>query len=184
MYDIAGSYVRQIAPQYANGNRNTKGIALDSLGKVYIGGCVSNEIVIHNFSDGKFESSISVDLRSSNYLTISSENSIIITADVNTYDARVINTEGQILHKLRPPKDVTQSWCPTGVCTVGKEDEEEIFICNRAGKPGVYRFLPKTGNYLGCVTTNVTCPHGIAFTEDGRLIVADKTCVKVFAPVE
>ena len=179
------NYVRQIPITKNRDNNNfSMGIAVNSQGHVLVGHHSETSLEVHSVTDGNYINSLEIPVPG-HYIAVSSsaDDKIILSSDASA-GAQVIDSQGQTIHVLCPPTDVTSGWSPSGVCTIGEDDDEEIFVCNCEGKRGVYRFSLKTGKYLGCVTTEVIYPQGIAFTEDERLVVADKNCVKVFAPAE
>ena len=183
VYDNKENYVREILIT-KNTKSNTMGIAVNSQGHVLVGHYSATSLEVHSVTDGNYINSLEIPVPG-HYIAVSSstDGKIIISAN-DSAGAQVIDSQGQTIHVLRPPTDVTSAWSPSGVCTIGEGDDEEIFVCNCEGKRGVYRFSLKIGKYLGCVTTEVIYPQGIAFTEDERLVVADRNCVKVFAPAE
>ncbi|XP_072041839.1 uncharacterized protein [Amphiura filiformis] len=181
IYDSRGNYVRQITNETFYTNKWVDGIFADGRGNILVER--SSQLSIHNYNDSKLKATLKVPF-DPKYMTVSSYGDKIIISANKASGARVIDSNGQIIHTLSPPTDVTSSWYPSGVCTIGEGDDEEIFIGNFKQKQGIYRFSLTTGKYLGCVTTDVSSPQDIAFTEDEKLVVADKTCIKVFAPAD
>ncbi|XP_072041840.1 E3 ubiquitin-protein ligase TRIM56-like [Amphiura filiformis] len=181
IYDSRGNYVRQIPNETFEKDKCVDGICADGRGSILVER--SSQLSIHNYDDSKLKSTLDVPF-DPKYMAVSSDDDKIIISANNSPGARVIDSNGQIIHTPRPPTDVTSYWYPSGVCTIGEGDDEEIFIGNCDKTQGIYRFSLTTGKYLGCVTTDVSVPQGIAFTEDEKLVVADKTCIKVFAPAD
>ena len=181
IYDCQGKYLRQISNVGDSSKLSVDSVTINKQGNVLF---ERNSVLrVHVYADGTFKSSMQLPFKPY-YIAVSSDDKTVIIIANSSEGAQVIDSQGQTIHVLRPPTDVTSPWYPSGVCTIGEGEEEEIFVCNYGGTRRVYRFSLTTGKYLGCVTTDVSEPHGIAFTEDENLVVADKTCVKVFAPAD
>ncbi|XP_072044373.1 uncharacterized protein [Amphiura filiformis] len=179
VYDNCGNYIQQIkVTKYKE--HGTFSIGSNSQGQVLVGHWNVKHIGVYNLNDGKLASSSAIP-HSAWYIAVSSDDSRIILSANGSEGARVIDSKGQTIHVLSLPTDVSSSWCPTGVCTIGEGEDEEIFVCSWSPQ-GVYRFSLTTGKYLGCITTDVSSPRGIACADDGRIVVAETQCVKVFAP--
>ena len=178
IYDKSGNYRHYIRTKNKTLNA---GVTVNSKQQIIAGLRNCKYIGVFNMSDGRLVSEIDSPL-CAQYIAVSSNDDNIIISTDGLSGSQIINSQGQTIHVLRSPG--ARSWIPTGVCTIGKGEDEEVFICNRGLPRGVYRFSLSTGKYLGCVTTDVEEPHGIAFTDDEKLVVADKTCVKVFAPCD
>ncbi|XP_072042587.1 uncharacterized protein [Amphiura filiformis] len=180
VYDSCGNYLTQFQVETKYKEKRTLAIASNSQGQVLVGHYQANHIGVYNLNDGKLVSSFDIPFRAW-YITVSSDDNKIIISAGGSAGVRVIDSNGSTIHVLRPPTDVTSAWSPHGVCTSGEGEDEEILVCNYHNTAGVYRFS-LTGKYLSCVTTAVSGPRGIAFTDNGRIVVAEATCVKVFAP--
>ncbi len=183
VYDTNGDYMKQIQIDKHKG-KYTFGIAFNSNGRALVGNSNVNHIGVYRYADDKYEFSIDTPI-CAHFICVSSsdDNKIIISAD-DSSGSMVIDSKGQRIHSLHPPSDVVSSWWPTGVCTIGEGEDEQVVISNWGSPEGVYRFSLTTGKYLGCITKDVSNPQGVAFTGDDSLVVVDTNCVKVFAPVD
>ena len=155
-------------------------VTVDFCGKM-IAGLVSNTISIHN-ADGSLISKFAT--QSEPLRLAATSNGEIVSS---FYDAeleqgtsvQLMDYSGGNLRVIQPPAEV-KVWRPGFVCC----GQGEIFVSNTgSGKPnGVYRYTAE-GDYLGCVTTEVSNPSGIALSKDGmELFVADSgdDHVKIF----
>ncbi|XP_072013107.1 uncharacterized protein [Amphiura filiformis] len=147
-------------------------VAVDSNGKIIVGQ-VLNTISIHN-ADGSLISKFateSIPLR-----LASTSNGEIVSSFYDSKlkqgtSVRLMDYFGGNVRVIQPPEEV-KVWSPGFVCC---SRQGEIFVSNEyKGDPNaVYRFTAE-GDYLGCVTTQVKNPQGIAMSRDGmELFVAD-----------
>ena len=155
-------------------------VAVDSNGKI-IAGLADQTISIHD-ADGSLVSKFAT--RSQPYHLAATSNGEIICSILDTYlgqctSVQLMDYSGGNVRVIQPPAEV-QVWTPRFMCS----RQGEIFVSNTGtGKPnGVYRYTSE-GDYLGCVTTEVNNPRGIALSKDGtELFVADyhEDQVKIF----
>lgn len=81
---------------------------------------------------------------------------------------------------ILPPEDV-EKWHPYFLCC---SQQDELFVCSQEYPAAIYR-CSTSGEFLGCVTTSVSDPMGLALSKDGEeLYVADHvpndTSIKIF----
>ena len=159
---------------------NVNSVAVDAKGQIIVGQ-VDNTISIHH-PDGSVLSKFETD--SEPFRLASTSDGKIVSSFCDpikkqSLDVRVMDYSGRNVRVIQPPPAVTE-WSPGFVCC----QQGEIFVVNEgAGDPtGVYRYT-SAGEYLGCVTTEVINPEGIALSEDGtELFVAEykDNMVKIF----
>ena len=153
-------------------------ITIDSNDKIIVGQ-VDNTISIHN-ADGSLISKFAT--QSMPYRLAATSNGEIVTSfldETSFQHVELMDYSGRNIRVIQPP-NVVKIWFPGFVCC----RQGEIFVCNESsGEPkGVYRYTSE-GDYLGCVTTKVNTPKGIALSNDGtELFVAERydNCVKIF----
>ncbi len=150
-------------------------VAVDSTGRIIVG-LGTKTISVHN-ADGSLISKFTTQGRP-NRLAVTSSNQILCSfCDSVTVYVQLMDYNGGNIRTIQPPAEVT-TWRPGYVCC----KNEELFICNHSAgnPPGVYRFTSE-GDYLGCVTTDILHPRGLALSKDGmELFVADCNSFKVF----
>ncbi|XP_072045109.1 E3 ubiquitin-protein ligase TRIM71-like [Amphiura filiformis] len=155
-------------------------IAIDPSGKIIVGQ-VANTISIHN-ADGSLISKFATQSRPYRLAVTSNEeivSSFLDSESKQGTSVHLMDYSGNNVRVIPPPPQVN-IWSPSFVCC----RQGEIFVSNEdEGDPvGVYRFTAE-GDYLGCVTTDVIDPSGIAMSRDGtELFVVDfeENHVKIF----
>ncbi|XP_072014187.1 E3 ubiquitin-protein ligase TRIM71-like [Amphiura filiformis] len=160
-YDYAGTQINHL-PTTSNANS----IAVDPSGKI-IAGNVNNTISIHN-AGGSPISKFATQSRP--YRLAVTSNGEIVSSVNKGESLQLMDYSCGNVRFIQPPVEV-KVWSPSFVCC----RQGEIFVSNKGrGDPaGVYRFTAE-GDYLGCVTTQVRNPSGIAMSRDGmELFVAD-----------
>ena len=154
-------------------------IATDAKGRILVG-AGNFYVSIHSAArDSCHVSSISVRLPPG-FMATTSHGHIII-GSWSQQKVMIIDQAGEVLHTLKPPAGLP-SWRPRGVCC---SSDDEIYIANQAvgkgpGKSGVHRYQVLTGEYMGCITTDVKAPLGLAVLSDKGVVVAEKSVVKIF----
>ncbi|XP_072051918.1 E3 ubiquitin-protein ligase TRIM33-like [Amphiura filiformis] len=182
IYDNAGKQVSTTPIINVNNKpSNSTSVTVDSSGKIIVGQ-VLNTISIHN-ADGSLISKFateSIPCRlavTSNGEIASSFYDLVLKRGTSV---KLMDYSGSNVRVIQPPPEV-KLWSPVFVCC---SRQGEIFVSDGgSGDPiGVYRFTAD-GDYLGCVTTQVPSPSGIAISRDGmELFVANngENFVKIF----
>ena len=155
-------------------------VAVDLKGRIIVGQ-TDNTISIHH-ADGSVISKFATKFMP--YRLATASNGEIISSFYDRTLKRGISValmdySGHNVRVIQPPA-LVKAWSPSYVCC----RQGEIFIVNtNAGDPaGVYRYTAE-GDYLGCVTTEVNDPGGIALSKDGMklyLVERDVCLVKIF----
>ena len=154
---------------------NINSLTVDPSGRIIVGQ-LGNTVSIHH-SDGSVISKFATKCRPFR-LAVTSNGEIVSSMNRGT-SLQLMDFSGGNVRVIKPPAAV-KAWNPGYVyCRQG-----EIFVANEgSGDPsGIYRYTAE-GTYLGCVTTDVKDPSGIALSEDGlELFVAELTdpLVKIF----
>ena len=178
-YDKYGKHLSTIPVTDTQGKKcNLNSVAVDPQGRI-IAGLVEKTISIH-YADGGLISKFST--KGHVYrLAITSKGQIAITfLSFSGKDSlELIDYSGNTIKAIAPPPNVT-TWAPGYVCCT----QDEIFVVNESsGNPlGVFRYTAD-GDYLGCVTSEVSDPRGIALSQDGNdLFVVERkhNWIKVF----
>ena len=181
VYNPEGKFKRQfftIAPDgsFSNakdGDSALCGIALNLEDNLVIGEINTKYISVCR-KNGSHMHSFNVDVKP-NFLTVTPKGDIVISS-CQVGHAEIVDENGNHKCKITAPPGVT-SWCPTGVACTSKG---ELFICNRLGDVGIYRFSPE-GKYIGLVTKNVITPWGLAISKgDKFLFVSDERDYSTF----
>ena len=162
-----------------NESSHANSFTVDSSGKIIVGQA-SNTISIHN-ADGTLVSKFATQFKPLR-LAATSNGEIVgsfLNAESGRGSLQLLDYSGGKVRVIQPPAEV-EEWEPGFVCC----GQGEIFVSNQGqGKPnGVYRYTSE-GDYLGCVTTKVSNPKGIALSRDGMelFVVARKdNQVKIF----
>ncbi len=172
---------------------NANSLAVDPSGKVIVGQTL-NTISIHN-TDSSLISKFATS--SEPYHLAITSNGDIVGSFLNENEedggegedddgvgggasSQLMDYSGKNVRIIQPPSSEVKIWGPGFVyCRQG-----EIFVSNegRGDPTGIFRFTSE-GDYLGCVTTDVTNHSGIAMSKDGtELFVADyaDSSVKIF----
>ncbi|XP_072051911.1 uncharacterized protein [Amphiura filiformis] len=152
------------------------GLAINTAGEILVGETRQMYISIHQ-QDGRHVSSLKVTIKP-HYIATTSDNDIIVSSGRDNV-ILVVDVKGNHLHSITSHSGRLQtSWTPKGVCC---NTLNEVFVADATiGHEGIYRYSVN-GKHMGCVTRNVSNPHGIYLTTDGkRLAVAEDTRIKVF----
>ena len=159
---------------------NANSLTVDKDGKIIVGQS-KNTISIHS-ANGSLISKFAT--QSLPYRLAATSNGEIVSSFYDTKLERTTSVQlmdysGGNIRVVQPPAEI-KVWSPGFVCC----RQGEIFVSNEdpGDPPGVYRYT-SDGDYLGCVTTEVSDPTGIAMSKNGmELFVADyDDChVKIF----
>ncbi|XP_072033887.1 uncharacterized protein [Amphiura filiformis] len=154
------------------------GLTLDNNGNLLIG-CPMNKdgYILTYTQDGVRLSSVKVALRPQ-YLSVTRLNTIVVSSS-DPQTIQVVDRGGKMLFRLNAPETVSH-WWPRGVCCT----EGTIIVSNNGttiSDKGIYCYSI-SGQYLDCITKEVSHPMGLAVTDDNKtLMVAERDGgVKVF----
>ena len=183
VFSPEGKYVKQFPATSPDGKASDTdgselyGLAIDNDANLLVGS--SNNYISKHKPDGTHISSFKTNL-SPWFITVTLQGRILVCANASNTDAQVLDHTGKLLHNINQTREA-KSWSPCGVCC---SDDGIIYISsfNAGAKGGIYSFTEE-GEYLGCVTTDVTWAEGIALIDDDRLVVAqfDRHPAKIFS---
>ncbi len=138
-------------------------LTIDHDGNLLVGNFSMHYISKHR-QDGTHISSFNVGHRISPFfIAVSSQGRILVGANS---DIQVFDVIGKLLFTIKKPPDA-KHWTSCGVCC---SDDGIIYISTHGLVGDVYSFT-EDGEYIGCVTTDVTDAEGIALIDDDRLVV-------------
>ncbi|XP_072016514.1 E3 ubiquitin-protein ligase TRIM45-like [Amphiura filiformis] len=146
-------------------------IAIDAKDRIIVG-LTNNTISIH-YADGSLISKF-VTKSTPTCLAATSEGTLVCSF-YGKGSLELMDYSGSNVKVVQPPPEV-KKWNTFYVCC----RQGEIFVVNPAGDPaGIFRYTSK-GHYLGCITTEVKNPRGIALSQDGmELFVVERDDCKV-----
>ena len=149
-----------------------KTVAVDKNGCIVLG-MKDNAISIHN-ADGSLKSSFPLPYEPCS-VAVTSHEEIVVTSHGN---AQLFEYSGKCIQTLDPPPEIN-TWKPYGVCC---SKTDEVFVVNRGDPKAIYKYA--VGRvYMGCVTTEVNDPWGIALSHDDQeMYVSERSdkMVKIF----
>ncbi|XP_072018596.1 uncharacterized protein [Amphiura filiformis] len=128
-------------------------------------------------TDGRHVNSLKIAIEPT-FIAMTSQSHFIVSSHPDKLVQILDPSSGLALVTINSPSEISQ-WFPSGVCCSQFDD---IYIANKATdrSRGIYKFTA-SGELLGCMTTVVASPYGLALTDDDhRMIVADYQSVKVF----
>ena len=182
IFEPEGQYLRQFYTKSPDGitsvmtESQLRGIVIDKKGYLLVGNSTQRYISKHTL-DGEQISCMKVTLPPG-FLAMTPENQLIISPLSTNPGVQIWDETGEPLTTIRAPPEL-DTWYPWGVCC---SDDDIIYVnsYDTDKKGGVYSFNVK-GDYLGCVTTAVTCAEGLAIAgeDDNRLLVAQYNGNKV-----
>ena len=161
-------------PTY-NANRKpciATAVAVDKNGCIILG-MKDNAISIHN-ADGSLKSSFSLPFQPFS-VAVTSHEEIVISGSNDTL--QLFDYSGKCIQTLDPPPEV-ESWLPWYVCC-SKTDEVFVVDMNWSA---IYKYAAGRV-YMGCVTSEVYDPRGIALSHDDQELYVTDYCerkVKIF----
>ncbi|XP_072014813.1 E3 ubiquitin-protein ligase TRIM45-like [Amphiura filiformis] len=176
IYSLMGQYLKQFPVKSPDGissdtyGSQLHGLDIDNDGHLLVGNR-TKKYISKCTQDGTHISTIKVDIRPW-FIAVTPMGRIAVSPYSSNTGVYVLDQTGKHIHTINAPKDA-KSWHPTGVCC---SDDGVIYIAsfNTGDQGGIYSFT-EDGEYLGCVTTDVTDAHGLAYTcDDGddKLVVA------------
>ena len=173
VYSSDGQYLKQfpvLSPNDTSSdadNASLYGLTMDKEGFLLVG-CNHKYISKHR-QDGSHVSTMKVSIPPW-FIALASDN-IIICSNSRDTDVYILDKNGMIVRTLFAPKH-TKSWHPLGICC-STDDVIYVSSYDAHDKGGIYSFSVE-GDYLGCVTTDVTHAEGVALVgnEGNRLAVA------------
>ena len=150
-------------------------VAIDANDQI-IAALVNKTISIH-YADGTLISNFATSAQP--YRIAATSEGEIVCSYYDIDSIHVMDYSGGNIRDLKPPPEV-KVWAPLYVCS----GHGEIFVVNATtGDPiGIFRYA-SDGQYLGCVTTELSNPYGITLSQDGMelLVVDQSNChVKIF----
>ncbi|XP_072044839.1 uncharacterized protein [Amphiura filiformis] len=175
-YTKEGKYLSGVSINDTRGNKSyVISIDIDANDQI-IAGLVNNTISIH-YADGSLISNFSTN--SQPFRLAATFDGEIVCSYRQIPSLQLMDYSGSNVRVLQPPPEV-KKWLPGNVCC----RQGEIFVTNPAsGDPtGIFRYTSQ-GHYLGCVTTEVNGPAGIALSQDGMelfVLEVDDCQVKIF----
>ena len=179
-----GKYVKQFPAMSPDGKASdTDGsqlwsLAIDNDGNLLVGNYTKNYISKHR-PNGAHISSINIPMNPF-FVAVTTTGRILIT---NQIQMQIVDHTGKLLHTVNKPRDV-KSWRPCSACC---SDDGVVYVssCDTGAQGGIYSFTEE-GEYLGCVTTDVTLAEEIALVDENKLVVAQ--CgghpAKIFCHIE
>ncbi|XP_072019654.1 E3 ubiquitin-protein ligase TRIM45-like [Amphiura filiformis] len=142
-----------------------RAVTVDKNGCIILG-MGDKAISIHN-ADGSLKSSFAIPDTPSR-IAVTSHEKIVVTT-YNNHTLQLFNYSGECLLTFDPPPEVN-TWEPVYVCC---SKRDEVFVVNWGEPVAIYRYAA-SGAYMGCVTTDINSPTGIALSDDDHeLYVAD-----------
>ena len=178
-YTSVGKHLSNVLIKDSYNNKSyASTVAIDSHGRIIVG-LVHNTISIH-YADGSPMSKFGTESMPFR-LAATSDDEIVcsfrsdIPGDVKTL--KLMDYAGSNVREIVLPYK-SFNWTPGCVCC----RQGEIFVVSKGNPKGVFRYTAK-GDYLGCVTTEVSNPGGIALSQDGMelfVVEIDDCLVKVF----
>ena len=89
---------------------------------------------------------------------------------------QLLDYSGNSIQTLDTPPEV-KTWKPEYVCCSKTDD---VFVVNQGDPKAIYRYAAGRV-YMGCVTTELSEPQGIAISHDDQeLFVTERGGVKIF----
>ena len=147
------------------------GLAIDNHNNLLVGECKQKYISKHRL-DGTHVMSFKVTIHPW-CIAVSPRNKIIISNADEDRAVQILDENGTHLHTLKPQS----SWHPLGICCTS---DDEVYIADYYSR-SIHSYSTETGEYIGCITKNVTYPAGLALMDDeNKLIVAENNSVNIF----
>ena len=177
VFSPEGKYVKQFPAMSPAGKASNTdgsqlyGLAIDNDGNLLVGS--STYYISKHKPDGTHISSFKVSLHSW-FITVTPQGRIVLASmyekESNGPDGQILDSNGKLLHTINKPKDAIH-WTPCGSCC---SDDGIIYVSSfGGGEPdGIYSFTEE-GEYLGCITTDVTDAYGIALMGQDKLVVVE-----------
>ena len=174
IFGPTGKYIRQFTTRSPDGrisdNDNSAlcGIVIDRKGELWVGS--SNYYVSRHKQDGTLLSTIKTDIHPW-WLAVTPRGRLVVcsaSSNLGILGVQVLDRNGQLFYTIDGSYSKhVKSWCPEGVFC--RDDADVIYISSwdTGNKGGIYSFK-ENGEFIGCVTTDVTYAHGIALTGDAK----------------
>ena len=177
VYDAEGNLKQQFpakSPDNVSSDaQNTElwGLAIDNHNNLLFGERKQKYISKHRL-DGIHVMSFNVTIPPY-YIAVSPRNKIIISKADGNRAIQILDENGTHLHTLKPQS----SWNPFSICCTS---DDEVYIADYCSG-SIHSYSTETGDYIGCITNEVTNPAGLALTDDeDKLVVAENNSVKIF----
>ncbi|XP_072015082.1 E3 ubiquitin-protein ligase TRIM45-like [Amphiura filiformis] len=135
-----------------------RAVIVDKNGCIILG-IGDNAISIHN-ADGSLKSSFATPYEPRSVAVTSHEEIVVAGEDANL---QLYNYSDKCLQTLSTPPEVKR-WQPRYVCC---SKRDEVFVVNRGDPKAIYKYAGGRV-YMGCVTTEVNDPRGIALSHDDQ----------------
>ncbi|XP_072014860.1 uncharacterized protein [Amphiura filiformis] len=173
VYSSDGKYMKEFPSKSPNNtssdidDASLYGLALDKEGYLLIGS--NQKYISKHKQDGTHVCTLKVDIPPW-FIAVGSEN-IIISTNLKNAGVLVLDNDGNLIRSLNAPKHA-KSWHPLGICC-SEDDIVYISSYDAHDKGGIYTFTVD-GEYLGCVTMDVSHAEGLALigADENRLAVA------------
>ncbi|XP_022111603.1 uncharacterized protein LOC110990814 [Acanthaster planci] len=152
-------------------------VAVKTDGTIVVGDIERMVLTEHSPTDGQLRSTITVKIKPF-YLTVDSSDRVVLSGC--SMSVGIVDRNGDTLHTIRPTiNDEVVQYC-TGVCA----DSAGIYVAmhNGLGTGHIHHYDPQ-GGFLHCIAQGLCSPHGMTFTADGQLAVADYYSVKIYHEV-
>ena len=176
VYDVEGNLKQEFPSKSPDNvlsdvqNTQLRGLAIDNHNNLLVGESKQKYISKHRL-DGTQLMSFKVTIPPY-YIAVSPRNKIIVSKADEIRAVQILDENGTHLHTLKPQS----SWNPLGICCTS---DDEVYIADYAGS--IHSYSTETGDYIDCITKNVTYPAGLALMDDeNKLIVAENNSVKIF----
>ena len=117
------------------------------------------------------------------FIDSTSKDNFVITSD-NQKSVQVFDRNNQLVRTIGPPPNMDiATWQPHGVCCT---KDDEIYVANRGTDSAGIFIFKVSGEFIDCVTSDVTNPCGLAISADGEklaIVDEDGLSVKLFGLV-
>ncbi|XP_072047451.1 uncharacterized protein [Amphiura filiformis] len=152
-------------------------MTVDKNGNIIFG---MNKIIAIWKVDGSFKSGYPISTRPDGIAVTSTDKIIVANPSDGLVMFKSYFSGKKPLTPFAPPPDI-KKWRPVCLCCSKKD---ELFVTNGSGGDpvGIYKYAA-SGAYIGCVTTDVKKPKGIALSNDDQelyVVDEDSKSVKIF----
>ena len=178
VYDVEGNLKQQFPAKsldnVSSDAQNTQlwSLAIDNHNNLLVGEYYRRYVSKHR-QDGAHLISFKITIQPW-YIAVSPQDKIIVSSCDNKA-VHVVDEKGVQLHTLKPPQGLS-SWSPFGICCTS---DDEVYIADYLGS--IHSYSTETGDYIGCLTKDVTNPTGlILMGDENKLVVAEAHGVKIF----